>query len=370
MRRLERYRAMASTITPAARPSRRGAKAPYPALTLPPMEARLASSLPTDAGWRFEPKWDGFRCVAHKHGAKVDLRGRSGKSLNRFFPDVVALIAKLKTPRCVIDGELMIAAKGTSSFEALQARLHPAESRVTKLAAEQPASFVAFDCLARGEVSLLAKPLNERRAALERILTPAPQGVILSPFVTDVRHAEKWLARSGHALDGVVAKQIEGLYLPGERAMVKVKRIRSADCVVGGFRHGAGDTLVASLLLGLYDEAGLLHHVGFTAAFKQQERAALTKKLRPLIGASAFTGRAPGGPGRWSTSRSSEWIPLKPKLVVEVGFDQVTDDRFRHGARLLRWRPDKAPRHCTFEQLRPPAPPAEFANLFAKSARG
>jgi ATP-dependent DNA ligase len=362
MRRIERYLAMPSRIAKVAR----RAKAPYPALTIAPMEARLAEALPLDEGWQFEPKWDGFRCLAHKHGAKIDLRGRSGKSLNRFFPDVVALIAKIKTPRCVIDGELMIVAQGASSFEALQARLHPAESRVAKLAASQPAHFVAFDCLARGAASLIDERLAERRAALEQILKLPPPGVVLSPFVSDVREAHKWLARSGRALDGVVAKRVDGAYLPGERAMVKVKRIRSADCVVGGFRYGAGTQLVGSLLLGLYDDDGRLHHVGFTAAFKNDERAAITNKLRALIGASAFTGRAPGGPSRWSTERSEEWVALKPRLVVEVSFDQVTDDRFRHGARLLRWRPDKAAKQCTFEQLRPPAPPAEFSQSFAK----
>ncbi len=219
--------------------------------------------------------------MAHKQGTEIDLRGRSGKSLNRFFPDVVALVAKIKTQRCVIDGELMIVAEGTSSFEALQARLHPAAARVAKLAAEQPAQLILFDCLAQGATSLMDQPLVKRRAALEHILSSPPTGVALSPFVSDVRQARKWLAQSGRVLDGVVAKRVDGPYLPGKRAMVKVKRIRSADCVVAGFRYGVGAKLAGSLLLGLYDQEGLLHHVGFTAAFKRDERGPLTEKLKP-----------------------------------------------------------------------------------------
>jgi ATP-dependent DNA ligase len=331
----------------------------------PPMEARLVDELPGEAGWQFEPKWDGFRCLVFKSGAEIDLRAKSGKPLSRYFPDVVERVRAHPKKSFVVDGELIIIDDNALSFEALQLRLHPAASRVAKLAAAQPAQLLLFDCLAAGQKSLLKAPLMERRAALEALKTSPCIG--LSPYTRDPRAARAWLKRSGRALDGVIAKRLDGLYESGERAMLKVKRLRSADCVVGGFRYGTGSKLVGSLLLGLYDEDGLLHHVGFTSAFANEDRAALTKGLQALQGGKGFTGRAPGGPSRWSTERTGEWEALKPKLVVEVRYDHISNERFRHGVKLLRWRPDKAPRQCTFDQLKPPSPPAEVAALLRRA---
>ena len=254
----------------------------------------------------------------------------------------------------MLDGELLIAVDGTFSFDALQMRLHPSESRVRKLSAEQPATYVAFDCLisANGN-SLLSYRLNERRghsthcSVVPAKRKPSP----ITPFTRDLRKAERWLRGAQVQTDGVVAKRLDLPYLPGERAMLKVKRMRTADCVVGGFRYESGRKLVGSLLLGLYDDEGLLHHVGFTSAIAAAEKPELTKRLEKLIAPPGFTGDAPGGPSRWSTERSAEWQPLKPKLVVEVRYDHISGNRFRHGTKLVRWRPDKAPRQCTFEQL-------------------
>jgi ATP-dependent DNA ligase len=332
-------------------------------LSTAPMEARLVEALPDDEGWQFEPKWDGFRCLVFKSGREVDLRAKAGKPLSRYFPDVIQCVHAHPQQSFVVDGELIIIDDKALSFEALQLRLHPAGSRVAKLAAAQPAQVLLFDCLATGRKSLLKAPLIDRRAALDALMTKAAPCMQLSPYTRDPRAARAWLKRSGRALDGVIAKRLDGLYESGERAMLKVKRLRSADCVVGGFRYGTGSKQVGSLLLGLYDEDGLLHHVGFTSAFANEDRDALTKRLEKLAGGKGFTGRAPGGPSRWSTARSAEWTPLKPKLVVEVRYDHVSDERFRHGTKLMRWRPDKAPSQCTFDQLKPPSPPAEVAAL-------
>jgi ATP-dependent DNA ligase len=332
-------------------------------LTTAPMEAKLVDALPTGSGWQLEPKWDGFRCLAFKNGEDVDLRAKSGKPLARFFPDVVEQVRLMRAKNMVIDGELIVVDAGKLAFEALQMRLHPAAGRVTKLAKEQPAQFVLFDCLAVGVRSLIKEPLSVRRSALEKLVAKGvPPSIRLSPYTRDVKAAAKWLSSAGRALDGVIAKPLDGQYVRGERAMLKVKRMRTADCVVGGFRYASDSNQVGSLLLGLYDDDGLLHHVGFTSTIRQAERPALTNRLRKLKG-PGFTGRAPGGPSRWSTERTGEWEPLKPELVVEIRYDQVTDDRFRHGTKLMRWRPDKAARQCTFEQLKPPAPPAEVAAL-------
>ena len=322
-------------------------------LDLAPMETKLVDEVPRDAGWRFEPKWDGFRCLAFRDGDDVTLKAKSGKPLDRFFPDVVAALKALPVARFVVDGELTIAVEGALSFEALQMRLHPAESRVRKLAAEQPAVLMLFDCLMDADgASLVDAPLKVRRRALEAIFKRfrrAP-ALDLSPGTTDRAKACEWLENLGTSLDGVVAKRLDGPYVPGERAMLKIKTIRTADCVVGGFRYAEGTELVGSLLLGLYDAAGKLNHIGFTSTIKHTERAALTEKLLKFKG-EGFTGDAPGGPSRWSTERTSAWVPLKPELVVEVHYDQVTGGRFRHGARLVRWRPDKAPHQCTMEQI-------------------
>ncbi len=331
-------------------------------LTTAPMEARLAEALPADEGWQYEPKWDGFRCLAFKSGGDVDLRAKSGKPLARFFPDVVERVRAMRAKQFVLDGELIIVERGALSFEALQMRLHPAASRVAKLAAAQPAQLMLFDCLAHGARTLLKAPLTSRRAALEKVVGAGKPCIRLSPYTHDIKIARTWLRGAGRALDGVIAKRLDAPYAEGERAMVKVKRLRTADCVVAGFRYGAGSTHVGSLLLGLYDDAGLLHHVGFTATITNAERAALTRKLEGLRGAG-FTGAAPDGASRWSTARTGEWVGLKPKLVVEVRYDHANAARFRHGAKLLRWRPDKAPAQCTLDQLKPPAAPAEIAAI-------
>ncbi|HEY8003466.1 MAG TPA: ATP-dependent DNA ligase [Phenylobacterium sp.] len=332
-------------------------------LDFAPMEAKLVDDLPTGPGWRFEPKWDGFRCLAFKAGAAVELKAKSGKPLGRYFPDMVEALKALPVARFVVDGELTIAVGGELSFDALQMRLHPAESRVRRLAAETPATLVLFDCLmgARGR-SLADAPLSERRAALEALFArfKGAEHLRLSPGTTDRDEARKWLAQTGAALDGVVAKRLDGPYVSGERAMLKIKRMRSADCVVGGFRYERDSRLVGSLLLGLYDDAGKLDHIGFTATITDAERPALTRRLEKLAGGAGFTGSAPGGPSRWSDGRSAEWTPLKPELVVEVRYDHVTGDRFRHGAKLLRFRPDKAPRQCMLAQLRAEAAPDQL----------
>ncbi|MDQ2859588.1 MAG: ATP-dependent DNA ligase [Pseudomonadota bacterium] len=318
-----------------------------------PMEARSAESLPTDGGWRFEPKWDGFRCLAFRSGGEVDLRAKSGKSLGRYFPEVTAALAALKRDPFVVDGELTIAVGGAFSFEALQMRLHPAQSRVRRLAAESPAAFMVFDCLLdAGGASLIAAPLTRRRAALEKFCRRAAGGgVEITPYTDDRSVAQKWLDHLKANLDGVVCKRLDGPYLAGERAMLKVKRLRTADCVVGGFRYLAAAPLVGSLLLGLHDGEGKLNHVGYTSTISDEERPKLTRRLEALAGGVGFTGDAPGGPSRWSTGRSAQWTPLKPELVAEVRFDHVSGGRFRHGTTFLRWRPDKAPAQCGCDQI-------------------
>ena len=331
-----------------------------------PMEALLAAELPEGGGWQYEPKWDGFRCIARRDGGTIDMISRSGKPLGRYFPEVLVMLGRIKEKRFVLDGELILPLADRLDFEALQMRLHPAESRVRKLAKETPAQLMLFDLLQAGSKSLDEEPLSSRRAALEKFYAKyAVEGLLLSPATTDRDIALGWLKRSGGALDGVVAKRLDQPYRFGERAMVKVKQLRTADCVVGGFRYAEKKAEVGSLLLGLYDDDGILHHVGFTSAIPAKDRPALTKKLEKLIKAPGFTGNAPGGPSRWATERSAAWKPLKPQLVVEVRYDQVTGHRFRHGTALLRWRPDKEPKQCTFEQLAPELRPSEIAELFA-----
>jgi ATP-dependent DNA ligase len=327
-------------------------------LDIAPMEARSEEELPRENGWQYEPKWDGFRCLAFRKGDAVDLRAKSGKPLARYFPEVVAILRSLSVDRFVVDGELTVEIEGRLSFDALQMRLHPAESRVRKLAKETPARMILFDMLSAPDgTSLLPRPLAQRRAALESFAkrVGVPGRLVLSPSTSNLERARRWLCDFGEsATDGVVAKRLDGSYESGVRAMIKVKRLRTADCVVGGFRYEEGGRKVGSLLLGLYDEQGKLDHVGFTSTIKDADRARLTRRLEALRQAPGFTGKAPGGPSRWSTRRSAEWEPLRPELVAEVRFDHVTADRFRHGTKLLRWRPDKAPSQCTFEQIRPP----------------
>ena len=319
--------------------------------TATPMEAKSAAALPSGPGWWYEPKWDGFRCLAFKADGRVELRAKSGKALGRYFPEVVERLEAIPEATFVLDGELLAQEDDAWSFEALQARLHPAESRIRRLAAESPATFTLFDMLADTDGSdLRAAPLRRR---LERLAAFTERHgdtrLTLSPGTDSAEQAQAWL--DGGRLEGVVAKRLDGPYAEGERAMVKVKRLRTADCVVGGFRYATDSQRVGSLLLGLYDEAGRLNHVGFTSGFAGIDKAELTARLEALRGGPGFTGRAPGGPSRWSSERSAQWAPLRPELVVEVAFDHVSDQRFRHGTRLVRFRPDKAPEQCRMEQL-------------------
>ena len=268
------------------------------------------------------------------------------------------MLREIDAAQCVVDGELVVEIDGRLAFDALQMRLHPAESRIRKLAAETPARLILFDLLASADGrNLMEQPLKARRRALESFMKDVSVAgkLVLSPYTEDLETAKKWLGAAGRGeTDGVVAKRLTGPYAPGERTMIKVKRLRTADCVVGGFRYESRSREVGSLLLGLYDGDGKLHHVGFTATITDEERPALTRRLESLRAAPGFTGKAPGGPSRWSTERSGEWEPLRPDLVVEVRYDHVTGDRFRHGTKLMRWRPDKDPRQCTFGQLEAP----------------
>lgn len=329
------------------------------------MEALLAAELPEGEGWQYEPKWDGFRCIARRDGDDVALTSKSGKPLARYFPEVVEILRRPKEQQFLLDGELIISVGDALSFDALQLRLHPAESRIRRLAAETPAQFMAFDLLEAGGQSLMGKPLSRRREALEEFARKnAVQGLHLSPVTRDRSTALHWLERSGGALDGVIAKRLDLEYRSGERAMIKVKQQRTADCVVGGFRYATRKRLVGSLLLGLYDDQGRLDHVGFTSAIPEKERPRLTEDLEALIRPPGFTGSAPGRPSRWNAERTGQWEPLNPVLVVEVRYDQVTGCRFRHGTAFLRWRPDKDPKLCTFDQLSPELRPSQLQELF------
>ena len=329
------------------------------------MEALLASELPEGGGWQFEPKWDGFRCLARRNDDEITLTSKSGKPLARYFPDVVSTLRGLETRQFLLDGELIIPVGDALSFDALQLRLHPAESRVRKLSSETPARLMAFDLLELDGKSLGQLSLSTRREKLEQFFHQNPTSDLqLSPMTCDRKIALGWLKRSGGALDGVIAKRSDLEYRPGERAMIKVKQQRTADCVVGGFRYAEKRREVGSLLLGLYDDRGLLDHVGFTSAIPSAERHSLTKELEELIKPPGFTGNAPGGPSRWNTERTGKWEPLKPALVLEVRYDQVTGRRFRHGTGFIRWRPDKDPKQCTFDQLAPKLRPSELKEMF------
>ena len=323
-----------------------------------PMEARQVSELPVGEQWLYEPKWDGFRCVAFRDGDDVELESKSGQSLTRYFPEIVAALLDVNPARFVLDGELFVESGASFDFDALLQRIHPAASRVRRLAAETPAKYAAFDLLVDGERSWYERPLRERRAALETFARHNFSGdgpIRASPASDDVEVAREWLAGGVARLDGVIAKRAGAAYdFGGRDAVVKVKRRYTADCVVGGFRR-AKDGSVASLLLGLYD-GGKLHHVGFVGSMSAPERQRAGELLAPIVEPPGFTGTAPGGPSRWRKGDAeSAWFPVKPQIVVEVSFDHVTAHRFRHAARLLRWRPDKAPRRCTMEQLLHPS---------------
>jgi ATP-dependent DNA ligase len=324
------------------------------------MEARSVDAIPKGSEWQYEPKWDGFRCLLSRDGDAINLCSKSGETLTRYFPELVTAALQLRPTSFQLDGEIVVPHGKGFSFDDLLQRIHPASSRVKKLAETTPALFIAFDLLANGGEQFAAQPLSTRRPALEAFAAAnfaSPSSFRLSSVTTSYATAQKWLARSGNGCDGVIAKRRDLPYQAGNRdGMQKIKKFRSADCVVGGFRYATnrigGRKVVGSLLLGLYDKAGLLHHVGFTSAIKREEKRPLTDRLEALIALPGFTGNAPGGPSRWSTERSAQWCPLKPKLVIEVCYDHFSGERFRHGTSILRWRPDKAPRQCTFEQLK------------------
>jgi len=340
------------------------------------MLAKASDGLPTDDGWLFEPKWDGFRAIVFRDGDNVYTQSRDLKPLDRYFPELADPLRAALPERCVLDGEVVIARDGTLDFEALLLRIHPAASRVNLLAAESPSSFVAWDLLALGDEDLRAVPQAERRARLEAILGEATAPVHLTPATRDRATAADWFDRfEGAGLDGVVAKRLDAPYQPGKRAMLKIKHQRTADCVVAGFRwhkNGPG-THVGSLLLGLFDDDGTLHHVGVTSSFTWDKRAALAVELEPLR-ADALVGhpwsgwaewaaeqeasgqRVPGATSRWNRGKDLSWEPLRAERVAEVAYDHLQGDRFRHGTTFKRWRPDKPPSECRYDQLEETAP--------------
>lgn len=323
----------------------------------PPMEALLVSELPRGDQWLYEPKWDGFRCLAFRDGEKIELQSKSGQPLARYFPEIVDALLKLKATKFVIDGELVITIKGDPSFDALLQRIHPAASRVNKLAKETPSQLLVFDLLVDDAgKAIYPEPLAKRRKKLETFAKKyfaKNASLELSPQTSDASLALSWLKDPSVRLDGVVAKRVDLDYRSGERdGMQKVKNLRTADCVVGGFRWASKGNVVGSLLLGLYDEEGLLHHVGFCSSFSAAEKKELTKLLQPLIKPPGFTGNRPGGPSRWSSKKTEEWEPLQTKLVGEFRYDHFTGGRFRHGTKFMRWRPEKKPKQCGFAQVK------------------
>ncbi len=325
-------------------------------VTYAPMEARSTDELPVGADWQYEPKWDGFRCLAFRDGERIDLRSKAGKPLARYFPELVAALRALPAKRFVLDGEIAIAVGKRLDFDQLLQRIHPAASRIEKLSGEIPAVLIVFDLLVDANGKKLANlTLAQRRPRLEAFAREQlghADRIVLSPATTDLSRARAWLRAGRGSLDGLIGKRTDVPYASGERtAMIKFKHMRTADCVVGGFRYAEKERIVGSLLLGLFDEDGLLHHVGFTSSLVRSEREKLLPRLEKLVRAPGFTGDAPGGPSRWSTERTSEWSPLASKLVVEVQYDHFTGGRFRHGTTFLRWRPDKDPKQCTFEQI-------------------
>ncbi|HEV7179826.1 MAG TPA: ATP-dependent DNA ligase [Candidatus Baltobacteraceae bacterium] len=320
----------------------------------PPMECTQVERIPDGPQWEYEPKWDGFRCIAFRDGDDVYLQSKSAQPLARYFPEIVAQLRSIKATRFVLDGELMIERGTELDFDALLQRIHPAESRVKRLAKETPATYVVFDILVDAAgADVTGVPLRERRPILENFAKDyfAEGGMLLSPASIERTVVDEWYSHVGNALDGVVAKRADLPYASGTRsACFKIKHLRTADCVVGGYRLNKDKSGVGSLLLGLYDEEGLLNHVGFSSGFTTRERSPLLKQLREIEQPPGFTGNAPGGPSRWKDTEEP-WFPLAPKLVVEVQYDHVTANRFRHGTKILRWRHDKVPRLCTMDQL-------------------
>jgi ATP-dependent DNA ligase len=354
-----------------------------------PMLAKASDALPGGEGWLFEPKWDGFRALVFRDGPELHVQSRELRPLNRYFPELEAPLLARLPERCVVDGEIVIAGEKGLDFEALLLRIHPADSRVRLLARETPASLVLFDLLALGDRDLRAAPLSERRALLERALAAGPSSVLVTPATLDRAVAEDWFSRfEGAGLDGVVAKRLGSAYQPGVRAMVKVKHARTADCVVAGFRwhkNGPG-TMVGSLLLGLHDAEGKLHHVGICSAFTTTRRKELVKELAPLR-ENAMEGhpwrdwaewadperepdrRMPGASSRWNRGKDLSWEPLRPERVCEVAYDHLQGDRFRHATQFRRWRPDRSPARCTYDQLEE-TPPYELARIFGSAPAG
>jgi ATP-dependent DNA ligase len=324
-----------------------------------PMKSRQVATIPLGENWTYEPKWDGFRCVAFRSGDDVELESKSGQSLTRYFPEIVAALLGVRATRFAIDGELFIESGAGFDFDALLQRIHPAASRVARLAEETPAKYAIFDLLVdEAKLPLYERPLAERRHALETFVEKNVRNdgaLVVSPATADVSVARAWLAGDAARLDGVIAKRLDLAYdFGGRDAVVKIKRRYTADCVVGGFRR-ASDGKVASLLLGLYDGEAL-DHVGFVGSMNAAERRRAAELLDPIVEAPGFTGAAPGGPSRWRKGEAeAEWFPVRACVVVEVAFDHVTGRRFRHGAKLLRWRPDKAPRECAIDQLLQPS---------------
>jgi ATP-dependent DNA ligase len=343
-----------------------------------PMLAKIAEELPPEGGFLYEPKWDGFRALVFRQNDAVYLQSRDLRPLNRYFPELEKALAEALPKGCVLDGEIVVARGGGLDFDALQQRLHPAASRVAKLAKETPSAFVAFDLLAAGGRSIMELPQSERRVRLERLLGSVAPPVHLTPMTRERAVAEDWLQRfEGAGLDGVVAKPESLPYQPGKRAMYKIKHSRTADCVVAGFRwYRDKQEAVGSLLLGLYDESGVLHHVGVTSAFTMQTRKDLVDELAPLrrnaienhpwrewAQATDESTRMPGAQSRWSAGKDLSWEPLRPERVCEVKYDHLQGDRFRHAAVFLRWRDDKPPQDCRYDQLEV-ATPFELANVF------
>jgi ATP-dependent DNA ligase len=345
-----------------------------------PMLAKASPHVPEGDGWHFEPKWDGFRCIVFRDGDQIELGSRNERPLTRYFPELAAALLSALPDRCVIDGEIVIATPEGLDFDALQQRIHPATSRVDRLAAETPASFVAFDLLALGDDDLMARPLAERRARLEATLQGVQPPVHLTPSTTDRTLAEDWFVRfEGAGLDGVMAKALDGAYTPDKRSQLKVKHQRTADAVVAGYRtHKSGDG-IGSLLLGLYDEHGVLHHVGVATSFTAARRGELVAEMAPYeagaleghpwrdwggVAGDGETTRMPGAPSRWNAKKDLSWHPLRPELVAEVAYEHLQGDRFRHATRLVRFRPDRDPASCTYAQLEQ-VTPYELHQIFA-----
>lgn len=326
-----------------------------------PMLAKLQPDIPIGDGWIYEPKWDGFRAIVYRDRDEVHIGSRDRKPLERYFPEMIAPLKEALPKRCVLDGEIVIATPGGLDFDALQMRIHPAESRVRLLSQEIPATYIAFDLLAHNSSDLMEQPAQKRRAALETLLpeastttVPEPLKVLMTPQTDDVGLGREWFeGLEAWGLDGLIAKQRDSIYSPGKRTMIKIKHKRTADCVVGGYRLSKTKDGIGSLLLGAYDSGGIFHYVGHTSSFKAAERRELLAQLQELRNDTSFgNGRTPGGPSRWTGARDLSWTPIEQVLVCEVSYDHMQGDRFRHAATFIRWRTDKAPQDCTFEQLK------------------